>query len=272
MEPDTKHALELLPAHEREKVLRFYHIRDAKLSLGSQLLKHYAVARTCNVPWPETIISKDGNHKPCYMLGGPDHKGMEFNISHHGALVALAGCADRNVQVGVDVVQIDPNKDIPKVQREGWPSWVKTYEAVFSDQEVQDMISWKPLEPSGDEDVLKANLRHFYAHWCLKEAYVKMTGEALMAPWLKDMEFRNVQAPRAVTKLSAAEDSGPWGEICRDVEIWRHGVKVVDVQMELQAFRDAYMVGTAVSSLSAPLLPYQVLDLQQDVYSTAEAG
>ncbi|KAI4131326.1 MAG: hypothetical protein LQ338_001281 [Usnochroma carphineum] len=272
LEEDTKYALGLLPVHERDKVLRFYHIRDAKLSLGSQLLKHCAIVRTRNIPWSETTVGNDQNRKPCYVSSDGDQKQMEFNVSHHGSLVALAGCADPNIQVGIDVVQVEACKDIPKVRREGWPSWVNTYEAVFSAREVQDIVTYEPLESVSDEDLLKAKIRHFYAHWCLKEAYVKMTGEALMAPWLKDMEFRNVRVPRPATDLSSGERDDAWGEVCSDVEVWRHGLKLTDVKMDLQAFRGDYMVGTAISSRSASLLPYKVLDLQGDVYSATGAG
>ncbi|KZF21519.1 4'-phosphopantetheinyl transferase [Xylona heveae TC161] len=44
--------------------------------------------------------------------------------------------------------------------------------------------------------IIDAQLRLFYAHWCLKEAYIKMTGEALLAGWLKELEFRNVRPPK----------------------------------------------------------------------------
>ncbi|KAL8753376.1 MAG: hypothetical protein Q9184_005439 [Pyrenodesmia sp. 2 TL-2023] len=269
-EPETKHALMLLPVHEQEKVLRFYHIRDAKLSLGSQLLKHCAIVRACKVRWPESIVSKDVNHKPCYIPAGGTNRQMEFNVSHHGSIVALVGSADNDIRLGVDVVQVDPSKDIPRVRQEGWSSWVDTYEAVFSNQEVQDIVSWEPSQHFSEEDTIKARLRHFYAHWCLKEAYVKMTGEALMATWLKDMEFRNVQVPEPTIGLPSTEGN-PWGKSWPDVEVWLRGSKMADVKMELQAFRDDYMVGTAVSSLKASLLPYEIVDLQRDVYSVAEA-
>ncbi|KAL8889098.1 MAG: hypothetical protein Q9192_006072, partial [Flavoplaca navasiana] len=219
-ERDNQHALALLTSEEREKVLRFYHIRDVKLSLGSQLLKHCAVVRNCGVPWSESVISRHENHKPCYVPRNDSGKHLEFNVSHHGSLVALAGCADENIQIGVDVVQIDTIKDLPRVRQEGWPSWVKTYEAVFSDREVRDITTWVPSQSLNGDEMLKAKLRHFYAHWCLKEAYVKMTGEALMAPWLQDMEFRNVHVPRTARELSNMESTDDWGEANSDVEVW----------------------------------------------------
>ncbi|KAL9005988.1 MAG: hypothetical protein Q9188_001278 [Gyalolechia gomerana] len=266
IEHEANHALGLLLPEERGRVLRFYHIRDTKLSLASQLLKHCAVSRTCSVPWRETIIDRDERHKPCYIPKGAADKRIEFNVSHHGTLVVLAGSADSTIQIGVDVVQVDPGKDLPKVRQEGWQSWVSTYEAVFSNKEVQDIVAWEPLESLGEDDMYKAKLRHFYAHWCLKEAYVKMTGEALMAPWLQDMEFRNVQVPRANSETSTAETNNDWGEICSDVEIWRYGKKLTQVKMELQAFRDDYMIGTAISTLGASFLPYKLLDLRRDVF------
>ena len=271
LEHETKHALDLLSHAEREKVLRFYHIRDAKLSLASQLLKRCAVFRICSVPWPEIVISKDEHHKPCYVPVNESDAQIQFNVSHHGSLVALAGCANKDIQIGVDVVQVDAQKDIVKVRQEGWPSWVRTYEAVFSSREVEDIVSWEPSELLSQDDIIKAKLRHFYAHWCLKEAYVKMTGEALMAPWLQDMEFRNVQVPRAANELSSRKQDDDWGEICTNVEIWHHGRKLTHVKMELQAFRDDYMIGTAISSLDVTFLSYKLLDLRQDIYPAAEA-
>jgi len=52
--------------------------------------------------------------------------------------------------------------------------------------------------------LIASKLRNFYAHWCLKEAYIKMTGEALLAPWLRDLEFRNVRPPAAASSLSSS--------------------------------------------------------------------
>ncbi|KAI4262559.1 MAG: hypothetical protein L6R42_002268 [Xanthoria sp. 1 TBL-2021] len=271
-ENDNRRALSFLTAEEHEKVLRFYHIRDVKLSLGSQLLKRCAVVQSCRVPWSESHISKHENHKPCYVPKNGSGKHLEFNVSHHGSLVALAGCTDRDIQIGVDVVQVDTVKDLPRVRQEGWSSWVRTYEAVFSDREVQDIITWEPSQFIDGDDLLRAKLRHFYAHWCLKEAYVKMTGDALMAPWLQDMEFRNVQTPRAASDLSAMDSTKDWGEAIPDVEVWRDGKQVTGVKLELQAFRNDYMIGIASSRLDVPFSPYKLLDLQQDVYSATEAS
>ncbi|KAI4231274.1 MAG: hypothetical protein L6R40_007784 [Gallowayella cf. fulva] len=266
VENNNQRALNLLTSDEREKVLRFYHVRDAKLSLASQLLKHCAVVQNCRVSWAESVIGKDENHKPCFIPADGAKEQLQFNVSHHGYLVALAGCTNQDVRIGVDVVQVDTSKDLPRVREEGWPSWVRTYEAVFSAREVQDIITWTPQQSLNEEESLKAKLRHFYAHWCLKEAYVKMTGEALMAPWLQQMEFRNVKEPKAQTSTG-----DNWGGTFSDVEIWHDGRLVTGVKMELQAFRNDYMIGTATSAIDVPFSPFQLLDLQRDIYPVAES-
>ncbi|KAL9610342.1 MAG: hypothetical protein Q9167_004940 [Letrouitia subvulpina] len=272
-EEESKWALNFLTIDEQTKVLRFYHIKDAKLSLGSSLLKRCAVAKACRVPWSRIKISFDKNHKPCYVAAPDAMPGnLEFNVSHHGSLVALVGSTDSRLGLGVDIVQMNFDKDVPAVRHRGWEEWVKTFEAVFSQQEVRDIVSWIPPGHVSAEENVKAKIRHFYAHWCMKEAYVKMTGEALMAPWVQQMEFRNILDPMpAGQSLLSAEGrtNGDWGEIYTNVEIWHCGTQVKDVKMELQAFRDDYMIATAVSTPQPHLLPFQELDIEHDIYPFA---
>ena len=256
--PDVKKALDLLPAHEHAKVLRFYHIRDAKLSLASSLLKHRAIADTCHVPWKDSNIGEDKNRKPCYKPPDPAQPKMEFNVSHHGTLVALVGCAGEKIKLGVDIVQMNWNKDYPMVVKSGFESWATTYEMVFSQGEIAEIVAYS-VPGSSSQDDIRAKLRHFYAHWCLKEAYVKMTGEALLAPWLKDLEFRGVRVP-------LPSQAGQLGQINSDVEIWFRGVRVADVKMELQAYGEDYMIGTASSSLDRSLSEFRNMRVDEDIY------
>ena len=264
---EAQYALDLLTPGEQGKVIRFYRPSDAKLSLASCLLKHRAIATTCEVPWSESTIGEDSNRKPCHKPSNPEGKTLEFNVSHHGTLVALVGCSGGDVRLGVDIVRMNREKDYATVMKEGFQSWARTYESVFSDREVQDIAHYEAPEHDDIQDTIRAKLRHFYAHWCLKEAYVKMTGEALLAPWLKDVEFRNVQVP---LPASLAEGGAPeanlWGQTCTDVEIWAHGDRVTDVQLEIQAFRDDYMIATASSHIGAQFSAFKELDLEKDVY------
>lgn len=263
---DANTALNMLPPAEKARVLRFYHPRDAKLCLASSLLKHRAITHACNVSWSQATISEDHNRKPCYKPKDPNASKAEFNVSHHGTLVTLVGCAGETRKLGTDVVQMNWVKDYASVLEDGFAAWVKVYESVFSDREVADIIAYSPAGQSNLQDQIKAKLRHFYAHWCLREAYVKMTGEALLAPWLKDLEFRNVQVPSPASQISHETQRGSWGQECPADDIWFKGLKVTDVKVELQAFGEEYMIATAVSEPNLSLSAFKELDLKRDVF------
>lgn len=260
-------ALNLLPVDENSRVLKFYRPIDAKLSLGSFLLKHRAISVACGIPWSEAVISADRNKKPCYKPLDPQAKTLEFNVSHHGSLVALVGCPGTAVKLGVDVVRMNWQKDYATVMKDGFRAWANIYEMVFSDREVNDIAGFEPPVQSDPEEKIRAQLRHFYAHWCLKEAYVKMTGEALLAPWLKDLEFRNVQVPVPNGRLqNGIQQNGDWGQTCTDVEIWFYGNRVNDVKLEIQAFREDYMIATASSHVNASWSAFEELSLERHVF------
>lgn len=165
----------LLPG-ERARVLRFFHVRDAKMCLASYLLKRRAIVHACDVPWALAILSEDHHRRPYYQPQVGSETYFDFNVSHHGTMVALVGCTTPKVRVGVDVVQIPWEKELPLVLRDGFENWITTYRDIFSTQELEGMIRC----PEGDErhDVAhaKMKLRRFYTHWCLKEAFIKMKG------------------------------------------------------------------------------------------------
>ncbi len=267
----AQYALALLTDGERARALRFYRPSDAKLSLGSNLLKHRAIANTCEVPWSKAVVSEGANKKPCYKPLGASSKSLEFNVSHHGSLVALVGCPGESVKLGVDVVRMNWEKDYTTVMKDGFEAWANVYEAVFSDREIKDIARFVPPVRGTQQDEIRAKLRHFYAHWCLKEAYVKMTGEALLASWLKDLEFRNVQVPLPASQIHTDGQVGSdWGQTCGGVEIWFYGKRVTDVRLEIQAFREDYMIGTASSSVEMGFSVFKELDVERDVYPTQE--
>lgn len=267
----AQHALALLTDGERARALRFYRPNDAKLSLGSNLLKHRAIANTCQVPWSEAVASEGANRKPCYKPLASSSNSLEFNVSHHGSLVALVGCPGESVKVGVDIVKMNWEKDYTTVMKDGFEAWANVYEMVFSDREIKDIAGFVPPTRGTQRDEIRAKLRHFYAHWCLKEAYVKMTGEALLASWLKDLEFRNVQVPLPASQMHASgQIGGDWGQTCGGVEIWFYDKRVTDVNLEIQAFREDYMVATASSSVEMGLSIFKELDVERDVYPLEE--
>jgi len=93
--------------------------------------------------------------------------------------------------------------------------------------------------------VVDGKLRRFYAFWCLREAFVKMTGEAFAAPWLKELEILGVDAPTPGVGDGEAGDLRE-GEVKKVFNIACKGKKVADVKMELAALGDQYMIAGAV--------------------------
>ncbi|KAG9231258.1 hypothetical protein BJ875DRAFT_430116 [Amylocarpus encephaloides] len=314
-------ALALLSDEEQASVLKYYHVRDAKMSLGSYLLKHLVVAQYCNISWSQTRLSRTAKGKPCYIPSStePNHVSIDFNVSHQAGIVSLIAAIgfDGKVDTGTDVVCINErgSRDKEQIDKSGFFEWVDIHAEVFAESEVSFMklgpvsledlgihgktlgygkdalsrcqcrvgkISLEVKGSDGSEnvvvdcnDVIDAKLRRFYAMWCLREAYVKMTGEALLASWLKDLEILDMQAPSAKDN-SLGEDSLEPGSISTNFQISFFDNPVTDVKMELEALGKGYMVGGALRTKSAAdrekmiIGKWKGLDLEKDVLFVAE--
>ena len=113
--------------------------------------------------------------------------------------------------------------------------------------------------------------------WCLREAYVKMTGEALLAPWLKELEISEVQAPNPKEGISDS-NSLDEGASIKDFKIYFKGERVSDVSMELMALGPDYMVSGSVKTpagveeCTLAMGTWEQLDLGKDVLSVAEVS
>jgi 4'-phosphopantetheinyl transferase len=207
------------------------------------------------------------------------------------------------VQVGTDIVCVNERDDYRTIDSEGFDAWIDIYTDVFSETERWDMkynIDYltllngvilpgsqlnrldrciarnMPLSitlPTGESHsfssdlIVEAKLRRFYAFFCYKEAFIKLTGEALLAPWLTDLEFQGVKSPLPGTQARCSTH-GTWGEKVTDVEVVLHGEKVEDVKMTLQAYEEDFMLSTAVkadSSVQIEVPEWKKLDLESDV-------
>ena len=208
-------------------------------------------------------------------------------------------------RVGVDIVCPHERNDYRTIDKEGFDGWVDIYEEIFSDEERFDMKynidsvtlldgqvvgsdaigrgdrcvrrgeDLQATLPSGQqatfdsELLIEAKLRRFYVFWCYKEAYIKLTGEALMAPWLKKLEFQNVRSPKPGT-VPRCSVHGVWGEKVDDVEVVLHKKQATDVRMAIQAYEEHSMIATAVQGENVPDVPsFTKLDLEHDVLSYA---
>ncbi|PKS13203.1 hypothetical protein jhhlp_000548 [Lomentospora prolificans] len=272
--------LSLVSVPERSAALKYVFPRDAKLSLVSSLLKRHAISLTTSLPWPASEAARDPRGKPVF-LDSDGHEPLAFNVSHQDGLVVLFGIAGYSpgagqgqIEVGVDVVSCAERRprDLETIQRAGgWADFVSVYDSVFSPAELSYL---KFLEVRGvgvDE-----RLRYFYALWCLKEAYVKMTGDALLADWILRLEFRDFKPPRPEMQ---GGDGAPLvcGEVVGDIEVLRDGKKDSGVRMELMSLGTDYMIGIAVRTPKRPedafgfqFGKYEMVDIEE-IHTYAES-
>ncbi|KAF7552698.1 hypothetical protein G7046_g7336 [Stylonectria norvegica] len=71
-----------------------------------------------------------------------------------------------------------------------------------------------------------------------------MTGEALLASWLRELEIRGF-VPSDETSAEE-QDAGLRSGMGREQEVWFQGRRVEDVELRLWPLLDDYMVATAV--------------------------
>lgn len=283
--------LETLRPAEQEAVKRYYHAADRRMSLASHLLKYLYIHHACGVPWKDIVFSRTAppEHRPYY--DSPSSTKVEFNVSHQASMTILAGTIAPDAdqletlasagispllpRLGIDVTCVNERKPI-KTFRE-LREYVDMFSEVFSLSELNDMrnpqLAFHRAVSLGcarsfasaeggkildEDDLVRFGLRLFYSYWALKEAYVKLTGEALLAPWLRELEFTNVVPPEPVINASLAPASeslsGPktsqhspnkWGPPYRDVIVSKNGQQLTDVRIELVAFDSDYIVATA---------------------------
>lgn len=206
-------------------------------------------------------------------------------------------------------------QDYSHIDKSGFFDWVDMHEDVFAKSELQHMkLSPMPVEVDGKEVeltgygkdalsrcqwrnvpikagylgsdgtetidisgdvVIDKKLRMFYAMWCVRETYVKMTGEALLAPWLKDLEIKDVQPPAAAHDIRD-QNSLEVGESKNSFPIFFKGRRTNDVEMELTALGPHYMIGGAVwgprgVQKTEFLANWVSLDIYADVLEFAES-
>ena len=241
------------------------------------------------------LIGWDGRHLHAYTPGG----------SVNGILSPAEG-PEQGVTVGVDIVCVNERDDYRTIDAEGLDGWVDIYDCIFSDEERWGMkydVDYVTLldgthltaheigrhdrciarntdisvqNASGQlvkfnsEQLIEAKLRRFYAYFCYKEAYVKLSGEALLAPWISELEFFNVISPKPGVQARCSTH-GTWGEMVNNVEVHLHGKELHNVHMNIQAFEEDFMIAVAmqgdVEMLKTP--PFTTLELQTDVMEHA---
>lgn len=259
------------------------------VSWSESTISRHENGKPCFMPSPDQSVQ---NH-------------VEFNVSHQAGIVSLiAVIGTKDVNVGTDIVCANERiqQDYKYIEKDGFFDWVHIHGDVFAESEISFMklgpvelpelemkgygkdatsrCQWRnrTLEITvGEEEqqvkvqmesnlVIDAKLRRFYAMWCLREAYVKMTGEALLAPWLKDLEISAVRVPAA--KVGLDTDLLEEGEVVEDFSIRFKGRPVTNVEMELSALGSDYIIGGAVrgaKELGLKMGKWKELDLEADI-------
>ncbi|KAJ5605594.1 4'-phosphopantetheinyl transferase [Penicillium lagena] len=225
-------------------------------------------------------------------LLGPLVKEVEFNVSHQASLTMLAGTIVYNndddsshlhlspasshqppphpqpkPQIGIDVTCTnEPRRrnNTPQNLRD-LSEFVDIFAEVFAATEVQAMKNPRltlskanslnrglTFDSSSEQSLAQYGLRLFYSFWALKEAFVKMTGDALLFPHLRELEFSDVIPPDPVPvshsghHISSTTKSSDyrWSQPYKSTRISLHGKPVTNVRIHLLAFEEDYIVAT----------------------------
>jgi 4'-phosphopantetheinyl transferase len=314
--------LESLSQDQQDKVKAFMRPADRLMSLASALLKYVFIHRYARIPWDEVRISKtpDPHRRPYWDpgAGSTGGTGLEFNVSHQNGLVTFIGCqtpheqsqayavneqqkesaygsqqtsaASEQVRLGIDIACTNEHGRTPAdiTTQSKLDEWVDIFEEMFSDACRKDMKTAAITHAKSPSQVVQQRFRRFYAYWSLKEAYIKMVGEGLLADWLAKLEFQNVTAPEPPMPEDFPDDGFSWAlrdedelkwtppdHAVRDVRATLYGQPLRDVKLCLVAFENTFLCATATRGVrDATQRTSQErwikLDIERDIRPCAE--
>lgn len=171
-ENDWSKASRSIQLEEKERIGRFVFKRDAKRSIIGQLMIRKFLSEATQLSWSQIKTKRDQNNKPIV-----EGFNLNFNVSHDGNLVVLAG--EVNIPVGVDIMRNCYT---------GGKSLNEFFRLMHRNFHTDE---WAYINEGND--VKKTN--SFFRLWCLKESYVKATGTGLTID-LKNLCF----VPKSVLK------------------------------------------------------------------------
>ena len=186
------------------------------MSLVSKLLKRYLISSLTNTPWELSTPTRNADTKPNFVL--PDGtEPLIFNVTHQAGIVGVCAALNppQGLQIGMDIVYPAERRahDIEIMSNSGLRGFMEIYQSVLCAKELDALCAMGLADP--DE-----KLRYFYTLWCLREAYVKMTGEALLASWLGDLEMRHYAPPEVVADEGDKLEVWFGGNMVRNVRKW----------------------------------------------------
>ncbi|ETN39443.1 uncharacterized protein HMPREF1541_05666 [Cyphellophora europaea CBS 101466] len=316
--------LDTLSRDQQDKVSAFMRPADRLMSLASALLKYVFIHRYAMIPWDEVRISRtpDPHRRPYWEpgAGSTGESGLEFNVSHQNGLVALIGCktpeeqnqayathithdsispadapplpetAHEQVRLGVDLACANEHGRTPAdmTTQVKLDEWIDIFEEMFSEAARKHMKSAHFPDASSPAHVIQHRFRLFYAYWALKEAYIKMVGEGLLADWLSKLEFDRVSAPNPATAEDFPDDGFSWAlrdeeetkwtppdRAVRSITASMYGRELTDVSLSLVAYESDFLCATAMrgvqdSAEGTPQERWIKLDIEKDIRPCAE--
>jgi len=298
--------LTTLPPETQTSITRFLRAPDRLMSLASALLKHYFIHTTAKLPWSEITISRTPKPHSRPYWAAPDTwtgewgGGVEFNVSHQAGLTCLIGCKTPTFETGlmpVDLNNLSLNAqaeagstprlgvDVACTHEPGrsprniatpaqLASWIDVFAEMFSVRERAEM-KLPPTTKATDEGEIDARLRRFYTAWALKEAFIKLVGEGLLAPWLRELEFLGVRPPAPISTRPREEDKWtPPDSAERDFQVLLRGrqIRSDKIDIGVVAFEEDFVVAVATKGIVErdEGCGWVKMDIERDIRPCAE--
>lgn len=153
-----------------------------------------------------------------------------------------------DVRIGVDVACTwEPPRTQDLSTQEKLEEWVDIFGEMFSEVEQEDMKYASAVNGFDNMDETEWKARRFYTYWALKEAYIKMVGEGLLAPWLRQLEFKDVPVP--LRSRVAGHNGEAWSvvddETMRKFQVLfnRRNIEHT-MRISLEGFEETFVVAT----------------------------
>lgn len=137
----------------REKINRFYFVKDKVHSLFAEIVLRYALWDQYGFKYMHMKFQQSEYGKP-YL---PNNKDIFFNLSHSGNWVL---CGISNKTLGIDVEQIN-EKELSIANK------------IYTKEECNHIFTQS----------MENRVKEFYKIWTLKESYVKCIGKGLSIPF-----------------------------------------------------------------------------------------
>lgn len=210
-----------LDSEDKEIVGKFVFKSDTKSAMIGRFLIKKFVSEVTGLPWKDINVLRDSEHGKPYF---PHEYNVQFNISHCGDFVVLAGEMNRpNIYLGIDLMKIE------KQRTASVPDFFRLMSKQFAPEE-WEIVKSQRTEPE--------QMAMFYRFWCLKESFTKATGTGITVD-LQNISFK-------LNNLVLLENS-----IVTDTEVFVGGIKQIKWRFEESLVDKNHIVAVAIKTPEA---------------------